>query len=114
MKFIITFIIILLLFTSCASSRSWNKQEKIAAGFFLVAHSADAITTSRAINNGNYEMNPILGKYPSDTEIGIHFSITAIGALILCHFYPDLRKPFLYSCGAVNSLCAIHNYNLNR
>ena len=114
MRSTILFLFITLLFTSCASPRPWTKQEKIAAGFFLLAHSADAITTSQLTDNGNYEINPILGKHPSDTKVGVYFSLTAIGALIVSHFNPDLRKPLLYGYGTLNTGLAIHNYTINK
>ena len=114
MKSTILFLFIALLFTSCASPRPWTKQEKVAAGFFLLAHSADAITTSQLTDHGNYETNPILGKHPSDTKVGVYFSLTAIGALVVSHFNPDFRKPLLYSYGALNTGLAIHNYTINK
>jgi len=114
MKKVVLSILCLFLFVACASPRPWTKQEKVAAGFFLLAHSADAITTSQLTDNGNYETNPILGKYPSDAKIGVYFSLTAIGALVVSHFKPDLRKPFLYGYGSINSICAIHNYTINK
>ena len=107
-------VLCLFLLISCASPRSWTRQEKAAAGFFVLAHSADAITTSQLTDHGNYEMNPIMGKHPSDIEIGVYFSLTAIGALVVSHFNPDLRKPLLYGYGSINSICAIHNYTINK
>lgn len=114
MKSILISFIIGLLLTACASPRPWTKKEKIAAGFFLIAHTADAITTSQLNDNGNYELNPLLGKHPSDTEVCIYFSITAIGALTLSHFYPNLREPLLYGYGGLNTGLAIHNHKLNK
>ena len=114
MKRLMLSVLCLFLLTSCASPRSWTRQEKVAAGFFLLAHSADAITTSQLTDHGNYETNPILGKYPSDTKVGVYFSLTAIGALIVSHFNPDLRKPLLYGYGTLNTGLAIHNYTINK
>ncbi len=114
MKYILIFFIIISLFINCAGPRSWTKQEKNAASFYLLAHSADAFTTSQLIHKGNYELNPILGKYPSDTEIGIYFSLTTLGILTLSHFYPNFRKPILYGYGGLNAGLAIYNYKLNK
>ena len=115
MRFILIFLIIGSLFTACASPRAWTKQEKTAAGFFIVAHSANAFTTSRLENNGNYEkFNFIIGEHPSDTEVGIYFSITAGLALTLSHFYPKLREPLLYGYGSLNTIMAIRDYNLTK
>jgi len=47
MKRVLLSVLCLFLLTSCASPRSWTRQEKVAAGFFLLAHSADAITKSQ-------------------------------------------------------------------
>ena len=115
MKYILIFLISISLFVSCATPRPWNKQEKTAAYFFILAHSANAFTTSQLDDNGNYEKyNFILDKHPSDTEVGIYFSITGGLALALSHFYPKLRKPLLYGYGFLNTCLVIHDYNLNK
>jgi len=33
-----------LLLSSCASPRPWTKREKAAAGFYIIGHTADALT----------------------------------------------------------------------
>lgn len=113
MKRLLILFVTISLLTSCASPRPWTKREKIAAGFFLLGHSADALTTSQLNDNGNYEKNPILGKYPSDAKVGVYFSLTGGGIIALCHFYPDLREPLLYGSGILGFRFAIHNYYLN-
>jgi hypothetical protein len=92
--------------------RPWTKQEKAAAVFFVVAHAADAYTTERFRDHGYTERNPILGKYPSDREIGLYFSITGLAALAFAHWYPKLRIPLLVPYGAVNTGNAIRNRKL--
>lgn len=112
---VLIFLIILFLLTSCATSRPWTKGEKVAAGFFCVAHFADYYTTEKALDNpNNYENNPILDKHPSDGKLTVYFSLTGAVALILGHFWPELRKPLFLSYGTVNSALAIHNYKLNK
>jgi len=113
MRRLIFIVLIFPFLCSCASPRPWTKQEKVAAGFFLLGHTADALTTSQLTDNGNYEMNPILGKYPSDSEVGIYFSLTAISAITLCHFYPSLRQPLLFGYGMTNFSLAVYNEQLN-
>ena len=113
-KLYLIFLIIILLFTACASPRPWIKQEKIAAGYFLLGHSADALSTEKMLDNpNNYENNPILGKYPSDSKVIIYFSLTAIAALTISHWYPKLRKPLLISYGSLNISLAIYNARLD-
>jgi len=111
MKSTILFLFIALLFTSCASPRPWTKQEKIAAGFFLLAHSANAFTTSRINNNNSRErFDFILDEHPSDKEVIIYFSVTGGLALGLAHYFPKLRTPLLYGYGSVNAFFALHDH----
>lgn len=112
-------ICILVLFNSGCTSliphpRAWTKEEKIAAGFFIAAHTANAFTTEAHQDSPElyYERNPIMGRHPSDTEIVTYFSITGVGALLIAHFYPELRKPLLYGYGAINSYWVIHDLQM--
>jgi len=113
MKYILIFLIIILLFTACASPRPWTKPEKVAAGYFILGHSADALSTEKMLDNpNNYETNPILGEHPSDAEVITYFSLTAIAALTISHFYPKLRFPLLSIFGTTGFGYAIHNNQL--
>jgi len=108
------FLIFLFFFSSCATlkpnPKPWTKPEKIAAGYFILGHIADALTTERALDDSNIdEINPILGKRPSDSKITIYFSLTGIAALTISHFYPKLRIPLLSLYGTVNFGNTIHN-----
>lgn len=112
-KSYLIFLIIVLLFTGCASSRPWTKSEKVAAGYFILGHSADALSTEKMLENPNiYETNLILGKHPSDTKIAIYFSLTGIAALTISHFYPKLRLLFLSIYGTQGFGYALHNKRL--
>ena len=107
--------IIIFLFTSCATPRPWTKGEKISACYFCVAHFADAYTTEAFLNNPNLrERNPILDEHPSDGKLIVYFSLTGAAALLLAHFWPELRKPLFLSYGTLNAGLAIHNYKLNK
>jgi len=111
------FLIFLFLFSSCATlkphPRPWTKSEKIAAGYFILGHLADALTTERALDNPNIdEINPILGNHPSDSKVAIYFSFTGIAIFTISHFYPELRLPLLSVFGTVGFGYAIHNKRL--
>jgi len=110
-KVLIAFTAFLLL-SSC-SPRPWTKQEKIAAGYFCVAHFADYYTTNKMLNNpANWETNPILGEHPSNSETTFYFSITGIGALVVGHFWPDARQPLFLGYGTLNAGMAAYNTRL--
>jgi len=113
MRRLIIILSIFIVFCSCASPRSWTKQEKRAAGYFCIAHFADYYTTSKMLNDpANWEENPILGQYPSDSTVTIYFSFTAIAALAIGHFWPDARKPLFLGYGTLNAGMAAHNTTL--
>ena len=102
-----------LVFSSCATPRPWTKGEKISAYYFCVAHFADAYTTNQMLDNGYHENNPVLGEYPSDSKVTIYFSLTGAAALVLGHFWPELRKPLFIGYGTLNAGCAIYNSQLD-
>jgi len=106
-------LLVFLLLPACASPRPWTKQEKLAAGFFIAGHLADYYTTNRMLDNpANWEENPILGKHPSDSTVTMYFSLTAIGALVVGHYWPDARKPLFIGYGTLNTGLAAHNTTL--
>lgn len=93
-----------LIISGCASSRPWTKSEKVAAGFFLAAHTANYYSTEKVLDNpANWEKeNFALGKHPSDRKVALYFSFTGIGALIVAHFWEDARPWLLWGYGGVN------------
>ena len=118
MKYKILILIILMLFTiSCASFRPnpkpWTRKEKTAAGFFVVAHIANAFST-KAISDSPYcyESNFIMEKDPSNREIAGYFSITGAIALGIAHFYPNTRVPLLMGYGGINAFLTVYDYSL--
>ena len=118
-KLIMTMLVLVVgLVSGCTSlmphPRPWTNQEKMAAVFFLAAHTANALTTEAHQDHPElyYEQNPILGRHPSDAEIGGYFSITGVGTLLVAHLYPELRMPLLVGYGAANCYWTVHDYKL--
>ena len=98
-----------LLISSCASPRPWTKEEKIAAGYFCLAHFADYYTTNKMLNNpANWEINPAVDEEHPE----IYFSLTCIAALAVGHCWPDARKPLFLGYGTLNAGLAAHNTTL--
>lgn len=101
----------ILLLSGCAS---WTPQEKMLGGFSCLAAAADGYTTIRFLNNpDNYEMNPILGKHPSDTEVIMYMITSQFIALTIAHFLPQYRSWILGGKTTVNLGFAIHNTKLD-
>ena len=117
LKFFVTLILLFIFLSGCASfqlnPRPWTKKEKVAGGFFIVAHTANYFS-SRAIVHSPYcyESNFIMGRDPSDTKIGFYFSITGAMALGIAHFYPNTRVPLLMGYGGINLFWTAYDYSL--
>ena len=115
---ITVWLLISLIFSGCASflphPREWTKGEKVAATFFIAAHTVNALTTEAHQDSPElyYERNPILGRHPSDTEIVSYFSLTGVTTLAIAHFYPETRKPLLYGYGGVNCYLAVRDIEM--
>ena len=117
---LITICLLVVLLSGCTGlmphPRPWTRREKVAAVFFIAAHTANAFTTEAHQDHPElyYEMNPILGRHPSDFEIGTYFSLTGVATLLVTHLYPELREPVLYGYGGVNCYWAVHDIDMMR
>jgi len=117
MKKNIILILLFIFLAGCASfkpnPRPWTRKEKTAAGFFAVAHVANAFST-KAISDSPYcyESNFIMGEDPSDKKIVGYFSITGAIALGIAHFYPNTRVPLLMGYGGINAFLTMYDYSL--
>ena len=102
-------IILIILFSGC----SWSKSEISWGVASTLATGADFYTTSEMLENpNNYEMNPILGKHPSNSEIFMVLATGQVITLTIAHFFPKLRPYILGGKTAINCEWAIHNSQL--
>ena len=113
----ITIMIISLVFlTSCATikpPRPWTKNEKIGAAFFVAGHLADTYTTIQHQNYPEiYEINPALGKHPSDSKVYMYMGATGAIGLLIAHYFPNLRLPICIGYGGLGFYMAWGNYKL--
>jgi len=103
-------LIFVVLLTGC----SWSKGDIMWGVASTVATAADGYTTIRFLNNpDNYEMNPGLGRHPSDEQVILMLATTQGISLALAHFFPKLRPWLLGGKTIVNTSFAIHNYQLD-
>ena len=117
MKKYLALIVIITLISGCASfkpnPRPWTRKEKTAAGFFMIAHTANYFS-SRAIVHSPYcyESNFIMGRDPSDGKIGAYFSITGVIVFGIAHYWPKTRVPLLMGYGGINLFLTLYDYPL--
>ena len=120
-------LILLISFTGCASlptPKPWTTGEKVMLGWSIAASAADAYTTTQALNNpNNYEVNPIMGKHPSNGRVIATIGLSQLIALAVSHWYPyidlpligrvNMRYGFLGFKAVLNTGCAINNSQLD-
>ena len=103
----------LIIFVIFISGCSWSKSDIAWGVASTLATGADVYTTSQFLENpSNYEMNPILGKHPSNSEVFVVLATSQIIVLTIAHFYPKLRPYILSGKTAINTSFAIHNSRL--
>ena len=71
-KFLSLLVVYILLITGCAS-RPWTKEEKQLLGLSCLTTVADMVTTFEGLENGNKELNPIMGEHPSKERVVVVF-----------------------------------------
>ena len=122
MKYLITLVLLISL-VGCGhlpTPKPWTTGEKTMLGWSVLASAADAYTTVGALNNPyNYEVNPIMGKHPSNSRIIATICISELIAVAVSHWYPvidfpligkvNMRYGFLGFKATVNTGCALNN-----
>jgi len=70
---------------------------------------ADMTTTMQILNDDGYEMNPLIGKHPSDERFVFFMVGSETLTIILAHIFPKHRKEILSGKLVINSMCVINN-----
>ena len=72
-----------------AETKPWTTGEKTVLAWSIAAVAADMFTTCRMLDNPyNYEMNPALGRHPSDGRVVLHLSISHLICVAISHWVP--------------------------
>ena len=114
-KILLLALVTLVFLPGCASlpkPRPWTREEKALLVVSILAAGADLYTTEQALDRGNYEMNPLIGEYPTDTELMIKLPVLQVSYWVLCHYWPQMRMGLLGCKIAINTGNAIHNNKL--
>ena len=102
-------IILLIVLPGCVTPRPWTKAEKVMLGASCLAVAADMTTTLDGLNNGNWETNPMMGEYPSGSQVVLTMAATHAVFIIVAHYWSDFRKWILGIKTGVNAGFAFHN-----
>ncbi len=112
----LTILITLVLLFSCAHYKPdpWTKNQIALQSFAIGLKAIDWGTTLDLVGRPNYyEMNPILGKYPSRAEINTYFACSALSQILLTHLLPSgSRKWWLGFNIFISGYCVNNNYGV--
>lgn len=114
-KILLITLVTLVLLPGCASlpkPRPWTREEKVLLVVSILAAGADLYTTKQMLDRGNYEMNPLIGKHPTDTELMIKLPVIQLSYWVLCHYWPKMRTGLLGCKITINTGLATHNSGL--
>jgi hypothetical protein len=106
MKNIIAIIVIIVITSASTAgawelkSYPWSTKDKVKAGVLVGLIIADGITTHNVIQDGGFERNPLLGKYPTAERIVLHCTISAALLLAAANYLPPAWRNGLFN-GAI-------------
>ena len=111
MKYLL--ILILILSFACAHD-PWTKADTARHAAYTTLHVIDWQQTKENASKAEYyELNPILGKYPSQREVDVYFLGTWIGMTTAAYLLPsEWRKALQYVVIGVEASCVGLNYSI--
>ena len=113
MKRSISIAIIILLFSMPACADEWTKKDTAFQASLLVLKGIDWLQTKEIARNPHYyEVNPILGKYPSQNRVDLYFACSAIGHTVVAYYLPsNYRRIWQCIFIGIQVGCIGHNVN---
>jgi hypothetical protein len=110
----IILIIMCLFCVGCVHDR-WSTQDKVLETTWQVVHAVDWGTTLDIADHPYkfHEHNPLLGEYPSRSEVNTYMATTAILHSVITNYIPQkCRKTWQMITITTTSACAINNFNI--
>jgi len=97
MKWLLAVLCFVLL-TGCANTQKMSKQDWLFEGAYQTVHWIDWYQTRNLdYDKGEYELNPILGKHPSNNTVDAYFITTGLAHMLITNCLPEkYRSPFQY------------------
>lgn len=110
-KLFIIFVLLLFVPTIGMTADKWSKQDKVLEATWLVLQVVDWRQTRQIAQNPYYwEMNPILGRYPSVMKVDIYFLVTAVLHSVITHYLPKKYRALWHTASiGASGFCVTHN-----
>jgi len=85
----------ILLATPSFAADEWTKADITREAVFVGLQLIDWQQTKYIANHDEFtELNPILGKYPTTSEVDRYFAITTLGHIAVTHVLPKKYRPY--------------------
>jgi hypothetical protein len=99
---------------SVTAVADWSSGDTNRQLAFTALQLVDWAQTREIVRNPDYyETNPILGKYPSKTEVDVYFAAATLGHYLVSRALPpDYRKVWQYVWIGVQVGYVTHNYQI--
>ena len=103
-------VLIIFVVTSC----SWNRTDKAIFVTGMSLKAVDYIQTREIARNPNYyELNPIIGKYPSKEKVTVYFALGGLMYYLVANWLPERwRTPWLSFWATASFTCVVHNHRI--
>ena len=113
MKKLSVALLCVLLLSGCAAmhpNSSWTKKDTQLETTYGVLHTLDWRTTMDiAKHPGYFEMNPILGKHPTNMQIHKYFTVTGIMQYTIAKSLPPKQRTVWQVLGIIIEFAAVVN-----
>lgn len=115
MNKLLALVLLLVSTLTWADNRSWSDEEKAwgaTAAALTVIDWAQTKDLTKRYNEGYYERNPVLGKYPSQGRVNAHFAVGGLITYLIADNLGEYRKPFLQTISVIELVCVSNNINI--
>lgn len=113
---IILFVTAILSLSGCAHYKHdpWTKKDTAYHAASTILMAIDWRQTKYIANDDRYyEINPILGKYPSQNEVDLYFAVSWMAKTGIAYVLPaKWRRGWQISMISISAICVGHNYSI--
>ena len=94
-----------LMFVGCA----WSRTDRALLVASFSAAGADAYYTTKAMDAGAHEMNPMLSRHPDDSRVYLTVFVSQVAVTAIAYWFPKWRPYLLGGATLVHTGCTINN-----
>jgi hypothetical protein len=114
-RFIEGFFILFLMVSPALAADPWSKQDIALEGVYLALKTIDMGQTLDIAGQPDkyYEVNPVLGRQPSQSAVYAYFLTTSLLHIGVTHVLPAKYRPWFQGVTiGLSGACVIHNYSI--